>query len=260
MRLVFSLLLCCAWSSVLQKQPPALGPWRVVCRVERVPKRTTFEGLVLSAADTTTVLQQQRTVEPASWDTPPHLVALLRNCENPLLAPPAQANSKLVAAGATLRFNSAHKRVWLVPTAPTVTLRAFRQHKQLLSHVFAVRPATHFTITCTYSNNPVIQWKHLRPASAKHMLSLQIIPSWEIAAILPADARYRVSQFRASLRRQRQTVKSVVVSGNRSDLNGWSPLSQPGDSLQVEVLVVERLNFQGRTEQLPANKRFAWLY
>lgn len=262
MRLLFILLLgwVCGWSSALQQRPHARGPWRVVYQLKRVEARNTFEGLGASANDTATMLQRQRIVMPASWNENPDSIVLLRNCENALVAPPPGVAIQFVATGASLRFDLKKQRLLLVPVASVVVLRAFQRSKRLFTHTLAVQPATHFTIQCTYSNNPNIVWEHPRSASERHLLSLRVIPAQEMADILPADARYRIAQIRASLRRQRQVVTSVVANSNKLDLNGWSTSSQPGDSLVVEVLAVERLNFQGRMERLSTSKQVAMLY
>ena len=241
-------------------QTRAAGPWRV--RYELRREKTNVWAA--SPDDTTTTLRTQRSVALVPWNSKPTAITLFLHCKNPLLAPVASprkaAAIHFVATGATLQCTL--ERLWVVPFAPVVVLRAYRQHRLLFRHAFkAVLPPPP-TISCFPSCSASTA---AQPSGERQLrtLTLRSLAARDFAQMLPADARYRMTQFRLTLLRKGQTIAarpagetSWLIRGAQADLRRVSSISQPGDQLQVDVLQVQRKNFCGRVITVPLKQRF----
>jgi hypothetical protein len=174
------------------------GPWRV-----RYELRREKTNAWATSPDDTTTVRRQRTVELVPWNSKPAAITLFLHCNNPLLAPAAArykaAAIRFVATGATLQRTPAW--LWVVPFAPVVVLRAYRQHRLLFRHTFrAVLPPPP-TIHCFVDCSPA---RTAQPDSERlvRTVVLRSLAAREFAQVLPADARYRVAQFRLTLLRK----------------------------------------------------------
>jgi hypothetical protein len=94
---------------------------------------------------------------------------------------------------------------------------------------------------------------------------LRSLAAREFAQVLPADARYRVAQFRLTLLRKGpaeamrpggEANAQWLVRGAQAYLRPINSVSQPGDQLQVDVLHVQRKNFCGKVITVPLKRRF----
>jgi hypothetical protein len=88
-------------------------------------------------------------------------------------------------------------------------------------------------------------------------MSLKAVPDAGFATFLPDDARYRVTRYEVTLvRGKRPAMPTINVSGPDINLNAVVNSAREGDRLYIEVKEVQRMNFQGNTEQVNVSKQF----
>ncbi|HET9504770.1 MAG TPA: hypothetical protein VFO93_14600 [Hymenobacter sp.] len=290
MKTVLLLLLCWLlnghWNE-LAAQSRAAGPWRLKYQMirERVrddwsqPTNDTTrivatdstaavadDGL-LTTTDTTTTVRSQRKLELVPCNVNPGSITLFIGCQNPLLFPTALRGQlppvRFKAMGATVRLDTKQRRLLLCPLAPLVVLWAYRGQRLLFRHEFKAVPPPLPMIKC-YSSG-CIEADDAPPNEERilHTLTFRTIPDKDFAEILPEDARYRVARFRARLLRQGKAVELVpgqlaekMVQGPQGDMRDLASVSQLGDQLQLDILLVQRQSSQGVIMEVPLVKRF----
>ena len=215
--------------------------------------------------DTATRVVLSRKMSIAPWNVSPDSIILFRHCTNQLVAPALPCGKQnsiwFAATGATLQLNSKQRRLLLVPKDTVVVLRAYRGTKQLFSHKFKVSRPPSPTIKCFAAPCGV----GCKPFYSDYMraLTLKAIPDIDFAEMMPEDARYRVARFRATLLRQGKAVElapgqlaAKTVQGPQADMSDLTSISQFGDQLQVDILLVQRLNSLGVIMEVPTTQRF----
>ena len=87
--------------------------------------------------------------------------------------------------------------------------------------------------------------------SALRQLDIKAIPDESFKTFLPKDARYRVSGWEVTLARGKRPVAPPAKVGKESFAVGnLMKKAKAGDSIVVEVKRVQRMNFQGKTENV----------
>jgi hypothetical protein len=67
------------------------------------------------------------------------------------------------------------------------------------------------------------------------------------AALLPKDARFKVTETEVYLVRGKRPVGASVRGDDRIGIGGLTSQARPGDRLVIEVKSVKRMNFKGQT-------------
>lgn len=69
----------------------------------------------------------------------------------------------------------------------------------------------------------------------------------------PEDARYRVSEWTVTLATQSRPKSSISAFSNEISLNSLMSMADTGDRLVIEILKVQRLNFENEIIEVPTN-------
>jgi hypothetical protein len=290
MKTVLLLLLCWLlnghWNESAA-QVRAAGPWRLKYKMIRKrawddwsqPASDTTRivatdsaaavsgGGLLNIIDTTTTVRSQRQLEVVPWNVNPGSITLFIGCQNPFLLPTSPRGQlpavRFKAAGATVRLDAKHRRLRLLPSAPLVVLWAYRGQRLLFRHEFKAVPPPRPMIKCYLSS--CVEANDAPPGEKRILrtLTFRAIPDKDFAEMLPEDARYRVARFRARLLRQGKAVELApghlaekTVQGPQGDMRDLARVSQPGDRLQLDILLVQRQNAQGIIMAVPLIKQF----
>lgn len=254
-------------------QTRAAGPWRVVSHSTRTKSwgglaawgTPADSSYVPPQPDTTTTVWVQRVAQRVPWNIHPDSITLFLDCQNPLIIPHGRpAPTRFKATGATVRLDAGQHLLLLVPRAPVVVLWAYRGRQLVFRHEFKAEPPPLPTIKC-YNGGcdaTICKGSSKKPEYIR-TITFRAIPDPDFAAILPEDARYRVARFRAALLRQAKAVELApgqfaekTIQGPQGDMSDLAASSQPGDQLQLDVLLVQRLNSRGIIAEVPARKRF----
>jgi gliding motility-associated protein GldM len=168
----------------------------------------------------------------------------------------AQYDPSFSASGASTIKGSAKGEVTLVPTSTEVTLNVSSGGNAIGSQTFKVRPIPKPEIKCVVGGREANE-KQGTPIVAVRNLQLRAVADAGFSTFLPDDARFRVTRYEVTLvRGPRPVMQSIQVSGPTVDLSRVVDVARPGDRLYIEVKEVQRMNFQGNTEQVNVAKQF----
>jgi hypothetical protein len=273
MRKVLLLSLCwgLSWGEhhgKLAAQSRPAGPWRVVSQPVRYKLNEEWgdKPSPTAKADTTTAVRGQRKLSRVPWNVHPDSITLFLDCQNPLIAPPLPrgqlATVRFKTIGATVRLDSKRHLLLLMPTAPTVLLWAYRGQQLIFRHEFKAVPPPLPTIKCFANPCSGVIHKPVREERYLRAVTLRAIPNVDFAQMLPEDARYRVARFRATLLRQGKAVELLpgqpterTVQGPAGDMSDLTSSSQLGDQLQLDILLVQRMNAQDIITEVSATRQ-----
>jgi gliding motility-associated protein GldM len=227
----------------------AKAQWTGTIRFKQNGRDTTFK-VVVPYTVTKPVMQ----VQSAS------VQALYFKCGNKLSvqvpALGAQYDPSFSASGAVTIKGSAKGEVTLVPNAKEVTLNVSSGGNPIGSQTFQVRPIPKPEIKCIVGGREANE-KQGTPITAVRNMSLKAVPDAGFATFLPQDARYRVTRYEVTLvRGKRPAMPTIPVNGPDINLNAVVNSAREGDRLYIEVKEVQRMNFQGNTEQVNVSKQF----
>ncbi|QNH61964.1 gliding motility protein GldM [Hymenobacter sediminicola] len=227
----------------------AKASWKGTIRFKQNGRDTTFNVTVPY-----TVTKPVMQIQSAS------VQALYFKCGNKLSvqvpALGAQYDPSFSASGASTIKGSAKGEVTLVPNSKEVTLSVSSGGNPIGSQTFQVRPIPKPEIKCIVGGREANE-KQGTPITAVRNLSLKAIPDAGFATFLPEDARYRVSRYEVTLvRGKRPAMPTRTVNGPDVSLNDVVNSAREGDRLYIEVKEVQRMNFQGNTEQVNVSKQF----
>ncbi|MBC6699774.1 type IX secretion system motor protein PorM/GldM [Hymenobacter puniceus] len=227
----------------------AKAQWTGTIRFKQNGRDTTFKVTVPY-----TVTKPVMQIQSAS------VQALYFRCGNKLSvqvpALGAQYAPSFSASGASTIAGSAKGEVTLVPNAKEVTLSVSSGGNPIGSQTFQVRPIPKPDIQCWVGGRPANE-KQGTPITAVRNMNLKAVPDAGFATFLPDDARFRVSRYEVTLvRGKRPAMPMIPVSGPNADLSRVVDQAREGDRLYIEVKEVQRMNFQGNTEQVNVSKQF----
>lgn len=227
----------------------AKAQWTGTIRFKQNGRDTTFKVTVPY-----TVTKPVMQIQSAS------VQALYFRCGNKLSvqvpALGAQYAPSFSASGASTIAGSAKGEVTLVPNAKEVTLSVSSGGNPIGSQTFQVRPIPKPDIQCWVGGRPANE-KQGTPITAVRNMNLKAVPDAGFATFLPDDARFRVSRYEVTLvRGKRPAMPMIPVNGPNADLSRVVDQAREGDRLYIEVKEVQRMNFQGNTEQVNVSKQF----
>jgi gliding motility-associated protein GldM len=226
----------------------AKANWTGSIRINQNGRDTTFRVTVPY-----TVTKPVMQIQSAS------VQALYYKCGNKLSvqvpALGAQYQPSFSASGASV-ITGQKGEVTLVPNAREVTLNVSSGGNAIGSQNFKVRPIPNPTIDC-YVGGQKANEKQGTPGTAIRTITLKAVPDPGFATFLPEDARYRVSRFTAVLARgKRPVVGPKTINGPQGDMSDMVNAYKEGDRLYIEVLGVQRNNFQGQVEDVNMTRTF----
>lgn len=227
----------------------AKAQWTGTIRFKQNGRDTTFKVTVPY-----TVTKPVMQIQSAS------VQALYFRCGNKLSvqvpALGAQYKPGFSASGAAVVTGSKTGDVTLIPNAKEVTLNVSSGGNAIGSQTFQVRPIPKPEIKCIVGGREANE-KQGTPITAVRNMSLKAIPDAGFATFLPEDARFRVTRYEVTLvRGKRPAMPMIPVSGPDVNLNSVVNSAREGDRLYIEVKEVQRMNFQGNTEQVNVSKQF----
>jgi gliding motility-associated protein GldM len=226
----------------------AKANWTGSIRINQNGRDTTFRVTVPY-----TVTKPVMQIQSAS------VQALYYKCGNKLSvqvpALGAQYQPSFSASGASV-ITGQKGEVTLVPNAREVTLNVSSGGNAIGSQNFKVRPIPNPTIECFVGGSKANE-KQGTPGTSIRTITLRAIPDPGFATFLPEDARYRVSRFTAVLARgKRPVVGPKTINGAQGDMSDMVNAYREGDRLYIEVLGVQRNNFQGQVEDVNMTRTF----
>ncbi|MGF1533191.1 MAG: gliding motility protein GldM [Bernardetiaceae bacterium] len=90
----------------------------------------------------------------------------------------------------------------------------------------------------------------LRGGPMPRAVTAAAIPDEQFRALLPQDARYRVTGGQVTLARGRRAMGTVPINGANINLSGLAAQAAVGDRLVFEIKGVQRQNFQNQVENV----------
>ncbi|NMM47151.1 type IX secretion system motor protein PorM/GldM [Marinigracilibium pacificum] len=162
----------------------------------------------------------------------------------------AEYNPQFSARGGTAIAGNKPGLVTVVPTAAEVTLSVSSGGDAIGSRTFKVKRVPKPEIVAK-SRGRAVNLKQGVPAPGPTSLELDAIADEDFRAMLPKDARYRVSEWRITLARGSRPVDQQVVRGSNASLSGIAQKARAGDRLVIEVTKVQRMNFRNAVLDVP---------
>lgn len=147
-------------------------------------------------------------------------------------------------------------QVTIVPNAKEVSMTVSSGGNRIGTEKFKVKPVPKPTIE-VFSRGKAVNQKIGEKIS--NIRSLQIKPVAEegFAALLPKDARYRVTRWTITLARGPRPVgQAINATGQEVNLTSLIKLAKPGDRLSIEVKTVKRRNFRDETENTSVTNKY----
>jgi hypothetical protein len=237
----------------LQAQGRPLGPWRLTYQMVDERADPDDWGPVKPAKK---VLKPVPTL--VSWDIAPDSIRLFLNCENPLITPAQDHNKQLpihfTATGATVRLDAKHGKLFIMPFASTVALSAYRGQLLVSKREYKAVPPPLPKMEGLYGG---AMPNDLRPGEEWRRLFIRAISSPEFSSFMPNDARYRVSRFQVSCLRNNALIRPPTTVDGPQAVLGHPEDFQHCDLIQVEVQVVQRMNFRGEVENIRCQERLS---
>lgn len=220
--------------------------------------KRTWQGnitLTLPTGDTTfTVKQEYTVVKPVIQVRSAAVQALYLNCGNELQVDvPALGTTydpRFTADGAEAIAGQKKGEVMVIPSASKVKLNVSSGGSLIGSEDFSVRRVPKPTVL-PYSGSRPVDLKQGASAATLRSIELRAIPEDDFKAMLPKDARYRVTHFVVTLARGKRAVMSEKVNSPSYNLTQMVSKARPGDRIVVELKEVQRMNFKNRTEKVP---------
>jgi gliding motility-associated protein GldM len=227
----------------------AKSQWTGTIRFKQNGRDTTFKVTVPY-----TVTKPVMQIQSAS------VQALYFKCGNKLSvqvpALGAQYDPSFSASGASTIKGAAKGEVTLVPNSKQVTLSVSSGGNPIGSQTFEVRPIPKPEIKCIVGGREANE-KQGTPITAVRNMQLRAVADAGFSTFLPDDARFRVTRYEVTLvRGRRPALPTIPVNGPNVDLSSVVNSAREGDRLYIEVKEVQRMNFQGNTEQVNVSKQF----
>jgi len=216
--------------------------------------KKTFKATITLSDSTYDVEHEYVVAKPIIQIQSAAISSLYLNCGNELnVQVPALGsayNPSFTTSGAENIKGAQKGIVTIIPTAPKVTLTVRSDGNLIGSQDFTVKRIPKPNVEISDRGKP-INLKTGVPAPGPRSINIRAVPDETFASLLPKDARYRVSEWELTLARG---SRPVVTEKIRSESFNMSQqiLSQAksGDRIVIEVKRVQRMNYQGKTEEV----------
>jgi gliding motility-associated protein GldM len=135
--------------------------------------------------------------------------------------------------------------VTVIPTSSEVKLNVSSGGNAIGTETFNVRRVPNAELAVFVNGKPV-DLKRGVPAASFRAVRLDAMADEGFKQLLPNDARYRVTKWRAYLVRGSNPVDQEEFQTPEANLSRFAQKAQKGDRVAIEILDVKRLNYQGR--------------
>ncbi len=217
--------------------------------------KKTWKGAITvrtpSGKDTTFEHTEEYTVvKPVIQVQSAAVQALYANCGNDLnIAVPAlgaEYRPSFSGSGAQIIQGSRTGDVTIVPTGTEVTLSVSSGGNLIGTEKFKVRPVPRPAVK-PFSGGRELNVKLGLDAPYPTTIDMRAVAEEGFAALLPKDARFKVTETEVYLVRGKRPVGASVRGDDRVGIGGLTSQARPGDRLVIEVKSVKRMNFKGQT-------------
>ncbi|MEJ8758440.1 gliding motility protein GldM [Pontibacter sp. H259] len=134
--------------------------------------------------------------------------------------------------------------VTIIPNSTQVKLNVSSGGNAIGSETFKVRPIPKPTLALMVNGRPLDGRRGVAAQSIRQV-SIEAVAEEGFKQLLPKEARYRVTRWKAYLVRGTNPIDQVDVSGPSENLTRFAAKASKGDRVVIEVLDVKRLNYQG---------------
>ncbi len=210
-----------------------------------------------SGRDTTVRLEQEYFVAKPDYQIETGtLPPLYLGCANKLsVVSPALGQlwaPSFSADGAEI-INGQKGKITVVPSNRQVVLSVSNQGNLLGKNTFQVQRVPKPSLEIRVNGGA---YDDRRGVSASSARSIQVIAIADesFKNFNPEDARFRVSQIQVSLARGTRRIAGPLTLNGGGSISSMAQSAQPGDRYVVEVLGVQRQNFQGKVSSVEMGK------
>jgi hypothetical protein len=94
------------------------------------------------------------------------------------------------------------------------------------------------------------------PAASFRAIEIQAVADEGFKQLLPNEARFRVTKWRAYLVRNNQPIAQEEFNGPTANLTSFAAKANKGDRVVMEILDVKRLNHKGQAVDVNVRNDF----
>ncbi|MBF9252919.1 gliding motility protein GldM [Pontibacter sp. 172403-2] len=149
------------------------------------------------------------------------------------------------ASGGSAIKGAKKGEVTIIPTATQVTINVSSGGNAIGKETFQVRPVPKPELVPLVNGRP-IDVKRGVPAQSIRAVEIQAVADEGFKQLLPNEARYRVTKWKAYLVRNNQPIDQGEFNGPTANLTSFAAKASKGDRVVLEVLDVKRLNYKGQ--------------
>ncbi|MFD2999946.1 gliding motility protein GldM [Pontibacter toksunensis] len=159
------------------------------------------------------------------------------------------------ASGGSAIKGAKKGEVTIIPTATEVTINVSSGGNAIGKETFKVRPIPKPELVALVNGKP-LDFKRGVPAASFRAVEIQAIADEGFKQLLPNEARYRVTKWRAYLIRNNQPIAQEEINGPSANLTSFAAKANKGDRVVMEVLDVKRLNYKGNAVDVNIEDNF----
>lgn len=195
------------------------------------------------------VVQEYTVIKPVIQVQSAAVQALYANCGNELNfsvpALGAEYRPSFSASGASTIPGSKVGDVTIIPTGTEVAVSVSSGGNMIGTEKFKVRPVPRPSVR-PFSGGRELNSKLGLDAPYPTSLEIRAVAEEGFAALLPKDARFKVTETEVFLIRGKRPVGGAVRGDDRIAIGGLISQARPGDRLYIEIKGVKRMNFKGQ--------------
>ncbi|MEJ8803731.1 type IX secretion system motor protein PorM/GldM [Pontibacter sp. H249] len=134
--------------------------------------------------------------------------------------------------------------VTIIPNSTEVSINVSSGGNAIGTEKFKVRPMPKPELVPLVNGRP-IDVKRGVPAQSIRAVEIQAVADEGFKQLLPNEARYRVTKWKAYLVRNNAPIDQGEFNGPSANLSNFAAKAAKGDRVVIEVLDVKRLNYRG---------------
>jgi len=228
--------------------------------------KQTWKGQVTinqNGRDTTfTVTEEYVVAKPVIQVQSAAVQALYFQCANELnIQVPALGavyDPSFSASGGSAIKGAKKGEVTIIPSATEVTLNVSSGGNAIGAERFKVRPIPKPNLVPLVNGKPIDVRRGV-PAQAIRAVEIQALADEGFKQLLPKEARYRVTKWRAFLVRNNAPIDQGEFNGPSANLTSFAAKASKGDRVVLEVLDVKRLNYKGQAVDAKVGGDMNWI-
>ncbi|WP_299817825.1 gliding motility protein GldM [uncultured Pontibacter sp.] len=134
--------------------------------------------------------------------------------------------------------------VTIIPNSTEVTINVSSGGNAIGAEKFKVRPMPKPELVPLVNGRPIDVRRGV-PAQSIRSVEIQAVADEGFKQLLPNEARYRVTKWKAYLVRGNSPIESGEFNGPTANLSNFAAKAAKGDRVVIEVVDVKRLNYRG---------------